>query len=101
MAFKTTQNTDPKTEKNKPVTEIKIWPVKAAIWNNQTEKGEDFYNVTFQKSYKDREAGDYHNTTSFDREDLLKLAKCADVAHSWIMRQESRKEERKESNVLI
>ena len=43
------------------------------------------FNVTFERSYKDGE--EWRTTNSFGRDDLLKLAKLADEAHSWITRQ--------------
>ena len=43
------------------------------------------FNVTFERSYKDGE--EWKTTNSFGRDDLLKLAKLADEAHSWITRQ--------------
>ena len=41
------------------------------------------HNVTFERSYKDGE--EWKTTTSFGRDDLLTLAKVADLAHSWII----------------
>ena len=63
----------------KPVAEIRISRVKAAIWANKTE-GRTRHTVTFSRLYKD---GDRWKTTqSFGRNDLLVLAKVADQAHS-------------------
>lgn len=77
------QNTN--AQKPKPVHEIRIWPVKVAIWKNG-----EFYNCTASKSYKDSQTEEYHDTTSFGRDDLLPLAKAIDHAHSWILRQEQK-----------
>ena len=41
-----------------------------------------FYSVTFRRSYE--ENGKWHDTDSFGRDNLLLLAKLADMAHSWI-----------------
>lgn len=63
----------------KPVAKIGF-PVTAAIWRNEKE-GRAYYSATFQLSYKD-EAGNWKRTSSFSIEDLLPLAKIADLAHT-------------------
>ena len=73
-----------KNQPAKPVGEIKVYPVRAAIWRNEGENGV-FYNATVERSYKDGDS--YKSSGSFSADDLLKLAKVADQAHSWIMRQ--------------
>ena len=40
------------------------------------------FNVTFELSYHDGEA--WRSSNPFGRDDMLKLAKVADEAHSWI-----------------
>jgi len=65
-----------------PVHEVRIGLIKAAIWANNTEDGL-WHNVTFERSYRDGE--EWKSTTSFGRDDLLVLAKVADMAHSWIL----------------
>ena len=66
---------------NKPVHEIRMGAVKAAVWENQTEAGIR-HNVTIQRLYKDGD--DWKTTESFGRDDLLLVAKVVDQAHSWI-----------------
>ena len=68
---------------NKPVAEVRVGAVKAAIWPNQTESGVVRYNVTFSRIYKDGE-GNWKSTSSFGRDDLLVVAKVADMAHTKI-----------------
>ena len=68
---------------NKPVAEVRVGAVKAAIWPNQTESGAVRYNVTFSRIYKDAE-GNWKSTSSFGRDDLLFVAKVADQAHTKI-----------------
>ena len=63
----------------KPVAEVRIGRVKAAIWPNETE-GRTRHNVTFSRLYRDGEK--WKRTQSFGRNDLLVLAKVADQAHS-------------------
>lgn len=69
---------------NKPAHEIRIGGIRAAIWINQLETGVT-HNVTLSRSY--RKEGQWRSTDSFGRDDLLKLAKVLDLAHSWIINQ--------------
>jgi hypothetical protein len=66
---------------NKPVAQVRLYPITAAIWKNATAKGSAFYSVTFSRSYKDAE-GKYKDADSYSGSDLLLLAKVADLAHS-------------------
>lgn len=75
--------------KEKPVHEVRLGAVKAAVWKNDTENGVR-YNTTFARLYKDGD--EWKNTDSFGRDDLLVLAKVADQAHSWIHAQGQEKE---------
>ena len=67
--------------KTKPIHEVRLGSIKAAVWKNETETGAR-YNVTFSRLYKDGEQ--WKSTDSFGREELLLLAKVADQAHSWV-----------------
>jgi hypothetical protein len=69
--------------KNKPVHEIRLGRVRAAIWQNETEAGVR-HNVTFTRLYKDGDQ--WKDSASFGREDLPLLAKLADAAHAWLYR---------------
>ena len=71
----------PMKNKTKPIHEVRLGSIKAAVWKNETEAGVR-YNVTFSRLYKDGEQ--WGSTESFGRDDLLLLAKVADQAHSWI-----------------
>ncbi len=68
----------------KPVHELRLGHIKAPIWLNETPNGPR-YNTTFTRLYFDK--GQWHRTDSFGRDDLLLLAKVADLAHSWICQQ--------------
>ena len=70
--------------KTKPVHEVRLGFIKAAVWKNETEAGVR-YNVTFSRLYKDGDQ--WSSTESFGRDDLLVLAKVADQTHSWICAQ--------------
>jgi len=66
---------------NKPVHEVRMGRIKAAIWENSTEVGIR-HNVTVTRLYRDGEA--WKDSTSFGRDDLPLVAKVVDLAHSWI-----------------
>ncbi len=72
------------TLQNRPVHKVRIGLVKAAIWANSTREGV-LYNVTFERRFHDGDA--WRSTSSFGRDDLLKLAKVADQAHTWVTEQ--------------
>ena len=79
----------PKKEKDKPVHQIRLASIKAAIWKNDTESGVR-YNTTFSRLYKDGE--EWKLTDSFGRDDLLLVGKVADQVHTWICDQGKEKE---------
>ena len=72
------------TPKQKPIHEVRLGAIKAAVWRNETENGVRF-NATLTRLYKDGEH--WKSTDSFGRDDLLLLAKVADETHSWICAQ--------------
>jgi hypothetical protein len=72
---------NPEEPKQKPVDEVRLGVIKAAIWKSETETGPR-YNVTFERIYKDGDI--WQSTPSFSRDDLLVVAKVADLAHSKI-----------------
>ena len=77
------------TQKQKPIHEVRLGFIKAAVWRNEVENGVR-YNVTFSRIYKDGD--NWNSTDSFGRNDLLLLAKVADQAHSWIFAQSQENE---------
>jgi hypothetical protein len=66
---------------DKPVLQVRFYPVEAAIWRNLTKEGKAFYSATFFRLYRD-EKGDYKHADSYGGSDLLLLAKVADIVHS-------------------
>jgi hypothetical protein len=69
---------------NKPVNEIRLGRIRAAIWENESQNGTR-YNVTFGRLYKDGDQ--WKDSTSFGRDDLPLLAKVSDMVHTWIFEQ--------------
>ena len=65
----------------KPANTIRLGRVKATIWTNETEKGPRS-SVQIVRLYRDGDG--WKETQSFNRDDLLLVAKVADFAHSWI-----------------
>lgn len=73
--------------KNPPVAKVRVGLITASIWENRTEKGM-FHNVTFQRRYRDAE-GNWKSSHSYNLDDLLALAKAADLAHTKIVETQS------------
>ncbi len=67
----------------KPAAKITMYPVTAAIWRNENGKGEAFYNVTFERAFRN-DTDQWQHSGNFSTGDLLLLAKVADRAHSVI-----------------
>jgi hypothetical protein len=70
--------------KQKPVHEIRLGTIKAAIWANRTTSGVR-HNVQVARLY--REEDQWRQSDSFGRDDLPLLAKVVNLAHSWIYEQ--------------
>jgi hypothetical protein len=67
---------------NRPVHEIRLGRIKAAIWENKVDDVTR-HNVTISRIYKD-DKNQWARSDSFGRDDLLLVAKVADLANSWI-----------------
>jgi len=65
----------------RPVHEIRMGRVRAAIWENETQNGTR-YNVTLSRLYRDGDQ--WKDSSSFGRDDLPLVAKVADQVHTWI-----------------
>ena len=79
-------NDDDGTEQkpgNKPVDNVRYQGVEATIWNNPID-GRDFYNVTFQRRYQDKDQ-QWQTSHSYGSTDILVLAKVADMAATRII----------------
>jgi hypothetical protein len=82
-----TQQSKAETSSNrKPIHEIRLGAIKACVWQNDTQNGVR-YNVTFGRLYKDND-GDWKTADSFGRDDLLLLAKVADLTHSFVFQKQ-------------
>ena len=68
---------------NKPIEDVRLGAIRGAIWRNTDQQGRDRYNVTFERGYTDSN-GDWQSSSSYGRDDLLTLAKVADMANTRI-----------------
>lgn len=69
----------------KPIREIKLGSVRAAIWQKGLANGRVTYSVSFSRPYK--ENGTWHDATSFERSELLLVAQAAEMALNWVYAQ--------------
>jgi len=76
--------------KNLPIHEVKLGRIRAAVWANESDAGVR-YNVTFERLYHD--GNTWQSTSSFGRDDLLLVAKVADLTHTWIYQANNRERE--------
>ena len=67
---------------NKPATTLRYGRIKAAIWENVSEKG-PFFSTTLSRSFQDQ-SGAWHNGTSFGLSDLEALLIVARQAKEWM-----------------
>ena len=72
--------------KTKPIHEIRLGRIRAAIWENETQNGAR-HNVTVSRLYKEGHV--WKDSSSFGRDDLPLVAKVLDRCHSWIFEQSS------------
>ena len=67
---------------HKPIHEIRLGAVRAAIWANESRPNDVWFSVTVSRLYKD--GNDWKNSSSFRRDDLPVVAKIMDMAYAWI-----------------
>jgi hypothetical protein len=80
----------PETEADpvRPAFEYRINSVKGTVWQNQHED-RIYFNTTVFRLFKEDDKSQWQSANNFGRDDLLALAKVADVCHTWIIRQEN------------
>ena len=66
----------------KPIHEIRLGRIKAAVWENETENGVRF-GVTLSRLYKNGK-DEWKDSTSFGRDDLPLVEKVCHMTHLWI-----------------
>lgn len=73
--------------KNMPVHTVRIGGIKVAVWKNTTQNG-PMFNTTMVRSYKNQQ-GEWAESSSLSRDDLLVAAKALDLAHTFIVETEA------------
>ena len=73
--------------KNVPVHTVRVGSIKVAIWRNSTQNG-PMHNSTLVRSYKNQQ-GEWAESGSLSRDDLLVAAKALDLAHTFIVETEA------------
>lgn len=79
-----------KQKKQKPMRIKAGRGVVAKLWKNRNKKGE-WYNVTITRVYTDDE-GEFHDSDSFSRDDLLQVAYAAQKSFDYIASQTEQQE---------
>lgn len=69
----------------KPIASFKLGRIRAAVWENATDKGA-VCNVTIERRYLDGD--EWKSSTTFGRLDLPLVAKVADEAMTFIYRRQ-------------
>jgi len=69
-------------EKRKPKHELRLGSVKAAIWENRSEKTGTWYSVTLSRLYKQGDS--WKRSESFGASDLPLVSKVVELAMAWI-----------------
>jgi len=72
----------------KPFDKVQLGSIHAAIWQNAGTDGRHYYSVTFEKRYRDAQ-GNWQSTTSYQRDDMLVLAKVTDKVYDLIQSTQS------------
>lgn len=72
------------SDKKKPVHDVRLGSVNAAVWKRETENGSR-YSVTIRRSYKQGE--EWKSTDYFGDEHLPAVNKACEKALDWIMAQ--------------
>ena len=73
-------------KKEKPVHEIRLGRIRAAIWANEADNRQVWFNVTVSRLYKDGDQ--WKDTSTYRRDDLPIVAKVVDMAYAWIWGQD-------------
>ena len=71
-------------KKTMPVYVVKLGKVQASIWRNETKHGPRF-NVTACRLYL--ENGEWKQSDSFGRDELLTVSRALQAAYDWIWSQ--------------
>lgn len=82
-------------DKPKPIHTIRLGAIQASVWSNPGQHG-PFYDVTIDRRFRDPKE-QWQSSSSFGRDDLLVVAKLADVAHTYICERQASERATQES----
>jgi len=72
------------TEKNRPVHEIRIASIRAAIWRNGNN-GKIWHSVSITRRYREKEGGEWRDSNSFaGLGDLAHVQLAVELAIEWL-----------------
>lgn len=77
----------------RPIRELRLSRIKAAIWQNESNGSGPLYNVTISRVYRlppeqrDKNDNGWRQTASLGRDDLLIAAEVLRMSFSWICQQ--------------
>lgn len=80
-------------KRKRPVETLRDGSIKAAIWENDGEKGK-FNSVSFSRTYRDQN-GEYGNSNRFSGTDILKLSKLAEQSYDAIQQRRTLERDQK------
>ena len=80
--------------KDRPARVVRIRNIRGNVWANRLEGGQIVYNVTIDRIWRNDdkineggeiiEKGEWHQSQSFGKDDLLLVGKVADLCHTFI-----------------
>ena len=82
---------------NRPVRELRLGGVRAAIWENTGGPHGAWFSVSVSRLYKDGER--WKESSSFRRDDLPVVGKLMEMAYAWIWDQESAPEAGRQTKI--
>jgi len=66
----------------KPIHEIRLGTIQAAIWANENRPNDVWFGVTVSRRYNDGPC--WKDSSTFRRDDLPVVAKIMEMAYAWI-----------------
>ena len=66
----------------RPIHEIRLGAIRAAVWANQNRTHGVWFGVTVSRSYNDGSC--WKDSSTFRRDDLPLVAKIMEMAYAWI-----------------
>lgn len=80
-----TNETPLMSEKQRPVKSFRSGALQVAIWKQVTEDRQLFYNVTVERTFKDKKNNEFRKTNSLRENDLPKARVLLAKAYEFIM----------------